>query len=273
MVEPAFAAELRRRPIRLALASLLLAKGIAYPALEVSAQLSRIDELAVSARSVIDSRQPLAAQAELLADYLFQTEGFAGNVADYGDPDNSYLNAVLDRRLGIPISLSVLYVAVALRLGIPARGVGLPGHFIVAAGHGERDLLFDPFHRGGRLSLIDCQRLVQLTTGYQGPFRPEWLRPLTSQAILIRMLNNLRHSYLAGEAWPEAQRVLEHLQAVEPDAVEHLRDLGLVFFRQGKMRLAAAFLQSYLEQVPDSPDADLIRQGLAGGLAKWGRAN
>jgi regulator of sirC expression with transglutaminase-like and TPR domain len=273
MVEPAFAAELRRRPVRLALAALLLAKGIAYPSLDISLQLSRLDELAVSARSVINPRRPVAVQAELLADHLFQTEGFAGNSADYGNPDNSFLNAVLDRRLGIPISLSVLYVTVALRLGIPARGVGLPGHFIVAVGDEAQDLHFDPFHRGGRLSYVDCQRLVQQTTGYQGPFRPEWLRPLPSPAILIRMLNNLRASYLEREAWPEAERVLEHLRVVEPDVVEHLRDLGLVLYRQGRMRQAALLLQAYLERALDSPDADAIHQGLAGVLAEWARAN
>lgn len=273
MVDPAFAAELRRQPTRLALAALLLARGIAYPELDISWQLSRIDELAVSARSTVNPREPVALQAELLAEHLFQTLHFTGNAADYGNPDNSYLNKVLDDRLGIPISLSVLYVAVALRLGIPARGIGLPGHFIVAVSEGERDFLFDPFHGGGRLSVLDCQRLVQQTTGYNGPFRTEWLVPITSRAILTRMLNNLRLSYLNAESWLEAQHVIEHLRLLEPGAAEHLRDLGLVHYRQQNMRLATTYLQTYFEQFPDNPEADLIREGLAGEINSWARSN
>jgi regulator of sirC expression with transglutaminase-like and TPR domain len=160
----------------------LLIAAHAHPALDVDARLTELDALAAH----VD-----AASAEALARELFVGEGFSGNAADYGDPRNSLLDDVLDRRLGIPITLSVLMVEVGRRRGIPLHGVGMPGHFLVGGQPGE---WFDPFHGGAELDVQDCADLFAAlhpaTT-----FAPRFLRPVGARAIVARMLANLQHTY------------------------------------------------------------------------------
>jgi len=269
MDEWTFQHEIKTSPFNLPLAALLFAREIAYPQLDVAHYMAQLDALSQRAAQHIDGGEPVHIQAELLSEFLFREEGFQGNTAEYEDPRNSYLNEVLDRRLGIPISLSTIYITVAQRLEIPAYGVGMPGHFIVTVRDRNRELFFDPFHGGGRLSETDCARLVQLTVGYQGAFRENWLSPLSPVEILARMLNNLRLVYWQQAMWPKATAVIRHLHMLQPEAAEHIRDLGVAYYRAGDIRQAAHFLNAYLERDPDASDADMIRQGIARPLAEW----
>src|SRR6185295_3779128 len=118
--------------------------------------------------------------------FLFEEEGFRGNAEDYYDPRNSFLNDVLDRRLGIPITLSVLYIVVAARAGLEAAGVGLPGHFVVRAERRGRSRLLDPFHGGELLDHAGCQTLVARVRPADGPLDPRWLAPVTTRQIFVR---------------------------------------------------------------------------------------
>ncbi len=268
-----FAKELRRTPVNVPRAALCFAREIAYPELDIAVPLAGLDRLADQAKGFMADDDPISVRAELLAEFLFQHLGFRGNVLDYSDPDNSYLNVVLERRLGIPISLSVLYVAVARRLGLPANGVGLPGHFIVSVNERGINYLFDPFHGGGRLSIADCARLVAQTTGYDGPFRQQWLNPARAPDILTRMLNNLRATYLQREGWAEALAVIERLRQIQPDRPEYLRDMGLVHYRAGSLHLSVRWLEAYLAEFPEAPDAAAIRQGFQSTLDEWVKMN
>lgn len=268
-----FADELSASPVDLTRAALRLAKAAAYPELDIAEYLNRLSDLVASARDFTSAAGSGVEKAEALADFLFIQQGFQGNLSQYNDPRNSYLNEVLDRRLGIPISLSVLYLAVARRLGLTAEGVGMPGHFIVAVHDPAGPVFLDPFHGGTRLSDQDCAQLVQASTGYQGPFRAEWLQTVSPVAILTRMLNNLRRIYLSQEAWEPALAVLQLMLSVQPDLPDLLRDMGTVYHRQGSLQLAIDCYQRYLQRAPSNPDAAEVQTHLREAVQQLARRN
>jgi regulator of sirC expression with transglutaminase-like and TPR domain len=257
----------------LARVALLCAQAVAYPDLDVNRYVAELNRLAQEAGGFVPNVDAGHVRGLLLAEYLFGRVPFRGNRQEYADPRNSFLNDVLERRLGIPITLSILYLDIARRLEIPAYGVGLPGHFIVGVRGAQEPWYLDPYNGGGRLSLNECVRLVAFTTGYEGPFRSQWLDPTGPHEITIRMLNNLRAIYAQQEKWAEALRVIAQLRLVQPDVPEHLRDLGLIHYRMGSTRLSARYLEAYLQQVPDAGDAHTIREGIASTLDDWARLN
>lgn len=265
--------ELRRTAVNVPRAGLRFAREIAYPDLDVAYYMARLDELARKTAAALPDAASDAVRAQAIADFLFQDEAFQGNAAHYEDPRNSYLNEVIERRLGIPISLSVIFVAVARRLGMEAYGIALPGHFIAGVRTGVHDVWLDPFHGGQRLSLADCERLVRETVGYEGPLDPRWLLPAEPRPILARMLNNLRLTYLQQERWSEVIAVLEHLREVQPDAPGHVRDLGLAHYQKGDLYPAARYLEQYLKEEPDTAEATAIRQNLTPAFSRWARLN
>ena len=266
-----FRDEIRQTPIDLPRAALKLAREVAYPDLDVAGYLRRLDELAGVARTAVSPHTSILTQTEKLAVFLFEEQQFQGNLPFYFDPRNSFLNDVLDRRLGIPITLSVLFIAIAQKMGLPVHGVGMPGHFITALRYGEQDYYFDPYHEGKRLTVQECANLVRQTTGFE--FREEWLAPTGSRDILIRMLNNLRNVYVQYQQWSPAAAVIELLNQAEPDVFHHLRDLGFVHFQGGKVQLAAQYLNAYLKAQPNAPDADNIRHNIGPALDAWVRLN
>jgi len=244
-------------PIR---ANLLLAREIAYPGLRPSETLTALADLAEEAARTLAPHASPTARALQLAEYLFSTLGYHGNRQEYADPRNSYIHEVLTRRLGLPISLSMLFVYVAEQLQLPARGVGMPGHFIVEVSGDDDSIFLDPFNGGRKLAQADFARLISDSTGYAGTFNPRWLRPTPPTEIVARMLNNLRGVYISLEDWPLAARVLERLRELQPDQPSHLRDLGLVTYRAGSPRRAAELLSQYLNLAPEAKDADAVRQ-------------
>jgi regulator of sirC expression with transglutaminase-like and TPR domain len=273
MDEWTFRDELRLSPVDVPRAALYYAREIAYPDLAVADYVTRLDELATAVRPRLQDCRSVAAQSEALAAFLFEEEGFHGNVNDYFDPRNSFLNEVLERRLGIPITLSVLFVAVARRAGLPAYGVNLPGHFVVAVHRDDQDLLFDPFHGGVRITFTDCVELVRSASGYQGRFHRAWLTPAPAPDILSRMLRNLRMIYIDGERWRRAIRTVERLQMVQPEQAEHRRDLGLLYYQTGQFRRAALALETYFAEHEDAPELAKIQRNTQRSFEQWARLN
>ncbi len=273
MKREAFVEVVRRALFDVAYVALLLARDVAYPELRPEPYLTQLDELARAAGQALPPAADAAGRAVALAHYLATEAGFQGNIVAYADPRNSFLNDVLEQRRGIPITLSIVYVAVARRLGLEAFGVGLPGQFIAGVQAGHERVLIDPFHAGARLSAADCAGLVQETVGYEGPFDPAWLQPATPQAILLRMLNNLRMVYLQLGDWQQALVVLNKLREIQPEEPAHLRDMGLIHYQQGALHAAARYLEAYLEQDAGSPAAMAIRQNLTTDFARWARQN
>jgi regulator of sirC expression with transglutaminase-like and TPR domain len=268
-------AEMLARPddhVDLAQAALLIACE-EYPELDPSRYLARLDDMGEAVRGRLDG-QPRAADAvAALNAYLFAEEGFRGNEQDYYDPRNSFLNEVLDRRTGIPITLSTVYLEVARRAGVAASGVGLPGHFIVRVSAGGADLLVDPYHGGLQLTEADCQQ--RLDRIYAGRLRLDagMLAPSGRKSILARMLRNLKAIYLKTGEQERALRVLDLLLEVNPHSGEDVRDRGLLYATLDCYHLAAQDLQAYVDRFPGAPEAPELREKVAEFRGKAARVN
>ena len=259
-------------PLPLAEAALTFAQEIEYPDLDIEQYLLVIDELARDAADANITLGSTPAQAAQLAVWLYEERGLRGNSDNYSDPLNSYLNVVLDRGLGIPISLSVIYISVAERLGIPAYGVGLPGHFVVGVGDLNNAIFIDPFH-GKRLTGRECAALVRNSTGYKGAFRPEWLLPTPAPTILTRMLNNLRIAYVQAEQWDAALSTLDLLEHIDPKQPFIMRDRSLISYAIGNLFHAAVFLEAYLRENPKAEDAEALNQTVGKAITDWAQLN
>ncbi len=253
-------------PIDVALGAALIARD-AYEDLDVASLLSRFDELSAPlVRLGLDSMSA-EAQALEMAHYVYERQGFAGNESDYYDPRNSLLPDVLERRLGIPITLALVYCEIARRVGVPARGVSFPGHFLVRierrAEERERGpVLIDPFF-GGRM--LDEKSLVALLKRVVGPretLRAEHLEPASPRHILVRMLTNLKAVYLARGENSRALLALDRLVSLTPDSPFALRERGLLAARLGSIEVARADLSRFLELNPQAQDAKTIRARL-----------
>jgi regulator of sirC expression with transglutaminase-like and TPR domain len=254
-------------------AGLLFARECAYPDLRPSDYVAQVEDLAVAANAVLAGYRSAQTRGLALAEFLFQSYGLRGNADDYADPRNSYLNQVIERRLGIPISLSVIYLEVGRRLGLPVAGVGMPGHFIARVAGEDGPQYLDPFHGGRVLTVDDCRELVRRSAGIEGVFDMTWLAPTPPREIVARMLNNLRAFYISMEDWPLAITLLEHLRTLQPEVAGHARDLGVLHYRQGAYRKAAGLLQEYLQRAPTAADADTVRQGREMMLEELARLN
>jgi regulator of sirC expression with transglutaminase-like and TPR domain len=234
--------------IDLGLGAFLIAQ-IEHPDLEPHHELKRLDELA--------SRVGRA-DVHRLRQFLFEDEGFTGNAGDYYDPRNSCLNDVLDRRLGIPITLSVLAIEVGRRLGLAIDGVGLPGHFMAAAA----GVLFDPFNGGAVVSRSEARAVVARVLGGQVSLEDSHFVPVPKAQILVRMLSNLRSVYVDREAWAKACAVMERLMLLDPEAPGHVRDYGTVLMKQGDFTRGAAQWERYLSRHPTARDAERVKAQL-----------
>jgi regulator of sirC expression with transglutaminase-like and TPR domain len=234
----------------------------AHPGLDVPHWVGRLDALGYRAAERVTSTMEVDQAATAVARFLFEEEGFRGNSEDYYDPRNSFLDDVLDRRLGIPITLSVLYMTVAARAGLDAAGVGLPGHFVVRAERRGRHRFLDPFHGGALLDRAGCEALVARVRPGGGHLDPRWLAPITTRQVLVRMLHNLKAIYSALGDWARALAAAERVLLLIPDAVEELRDRGMLHARLGHGHAAVRDWEAYLQRAPEAADAGQVKERL-----------
>jgi regulator of sirC expression with transglutaminase-like and TPR domain len=242
-----------------------------YPHLDVAAYLDQIRDLARDAKAHVSG--DLASQTVGLCRYLFHQVGFRGNAKDYYDPRNSYLNDVLDRLTGIPISLSLVTIAVGRRLGLPLAGIGLPGHFVVQCQGIVPALFIDPFHGGRQMTLDQCQAMVARVTGVNVPIAAVDLGPVQPGPFVQRMLNNLRNIYLKNDDPSRAARVLARLHLLNPSDAQVRRDLGVCLLRTNRTGPAIDHLAGYINAAPDAEDADSIKALLRKAKRDVGRWN
>ena len=237
---------------------------IAYPALEPSQYLTKLDELAEGTRARMAGGLPPEAVARAVGDHLFRTCGFRGNAEDYYDPRNSFLNDVLDRRTGIPISLSVVFIEVTRRLGVTADGVGFPGHFLVRVAGERGPLLLDPFFGGrtvGDGELIE--RLRALPGGRQlNEVPPDAVQVASTPEVLARMLRNLLRVYAERRDTSLALAAVDLLLVLSPDSADDLRMRGALYESLDCAAAALADFRRYLALAPTAPDADDVRERL-----------
>lgn len=256
-------AELPEAEIDLAAAALLIAQG-EYPQLRIDSYLRLLDEYA----ALVRARLPEDATPELtlgrLNQFLFEQLGFAGNATDFYDPRNSFLNEVIDRKLGIPISISIVYLEVGQRLGLPLTGVSFPGHFLVKMPIEAGTLVLDPFNAGITLDLDDLQRRLQTTYGADADAAKAPLNTLlataTKKDILLRMLRNLKGVYVHKNDFAKALAVMNKIIALAPDVADELRDRGVVHQALDCFRPALHDYETYLSLRPWAPDASAINE-------------
>jgi len=249
-----FLALLEEPVLRLDEAALAIAAE-EYPGLDAAAYLGKLDALADLVLRRTPSPLRTATMLRSLRDVLFVEEGYKGNEKSYYDPRNSYLNEVLDRRLGIPISLSLLFMEVARRVGLPLEGVGFPGHFLVKLRPElGPEIFIDPYNGGELLTSEECvARFKNLSHGRE--FDERYLHGVAPRQILGRMLHNLKRNYVEQGDDVRAFWVIDRLLLLAPDAIEEVRDRGLVEARLGLKPAAARDLEAYLAREPAAADA------------------
>jgi regulator of sirC expression with transglutaminase-like and TPR domain len=268
-----YADEIAQDEPRLLVAALLLAREIAHPDLLPSRYLRRLDEWADMMVDHLPRGSSEVEQATEVMRFLADELLLRGNEEQYYDPANSFLNEVIERRVGLPIALSALFLHFARAAGLEAEGIGLPGHFIAAVRAEGRQLFFDPFEGTGPLDVRELAELLQDRTGFRGPVDPEWLVPQPARAILARMLFNLRGVYLGQNDWLRASRVVERLTLTQPEVHAHLRDLGFIYARAGRPFRAAQTLQRYLIAEPEADDAAMVRGSMDSLMEEAARLN
>jgi len=229
--------------------------------IDIAAYLLQLDDIAAAIRKRIAGDAFAEQKVIALNYYLFNEMRFSGNVDDYYDPRNSYLNEVLERRIGIPISLSILYMEVGKRLGLNLKGVSFPGHFLVKLAVKRGQLVLDPFIGGEAQSEADLrQRLAQVLPSGKAEKAQldQYLEPATPRQIIARVLRNLKNIYMQTGKLEQALAVMQRMLLVMPESAEELRDRGLVYHQLECFRPALSDLQNYLRRKPKAPDAAQI---------------
>ena len=249
----------REDEIDLAAAALLIAREH-NPNLPVEKYLNRMKLMANVVRLRLgDSPEPKE-MVEGINNHLFNGEGFGGNEADYYDPRNSFLNEVIDRRRGIPITLSILYLEVAANVGLAMSGVGFPGHFLVKYQSEQEEIIVDPFSSGVILTREDCTNRLRVVSGGQAPFREHYLSAITKKQILRRVLTNLKGIYLSSSEYGRSLWAVEMLLAISPWDVDEIRDRGKIYYQLKEYENSLADLETYLEFNKGADDAKKIGQ-------------
>lgn len=232
-----------------------------YPQLDAEKYVRQLDALAARVQAQIAELGDAAQSIAALNHVLFTEEGFAGNSDDYYDPRNSFLNQVLDRKLGIPITLALVYMEVARRVGFPMLGVGMPGHFLLKHYDVEgRSIIIDAFHGGAVLTPQDCQRRLNQIYGSQVLLQPESLSSMNRRQMLTRMLNNLKNIYVMARNFRKALLMVDMVLAIYPRSPEDVRQRAVLCYNLGQFSRSLQDFEDYLKMSPEASDADEIRQ-------------
>lgn len=261
----AFLQEIRQpeSEINLAKAALFIAQE-EYPGIDLAQYISRLDLIAATVVNTLPGEFYPLKTINCINQCLYTELGYRGNEEDYYDPRNSFLNEVIDRRRGIPITLAVVYLEIARRLDFPMVGIGMPGHFLIRPDFEDAGIFVDVFNQGEILFEQDCLELLRKM--YQQPLPslpPEFLAPVTPKQLLARMLTNLKVIYIQRNDLQKALGTIERILMLFPDAVTEIRDRGIVNAQLGDFLAAILDLEIYLERVPFSNDTSKIRQLIA----------
>lgn len=231
-----------------------------YPNLDVDEYLNAIDTMADEIRDRLPNESYPLRILQTINDYLYRDLKFVGNTDDYYDPRNSFLNDVLDRRTGIPITLALVYLAIAQRLEFPMVGIGMPGHFLIRPAVNEMEVFVDAFNNGEILFYQDCEERLRQIYGQPIELQPEFLEAVTPHQFLGRMLTNLKAVYLSRNEIEKCLGTIERILILFPEAPYELRDRGIIYFQTQRWIEAREDLERYLENVPNANDRPIIQQ-------------
>ncbi|HXN85248.1 MAG TPA: tetratricopeptide repeat protein [Candidatus Binataceae bacterium] len=256
-----FALLAAREPVPMARGALLIAQE-EYPALDLEKYMDKLAAIAREAELVVRMGNDTIEKIQLLSHFLFEQKGFEGNRDDYTDPRNSFLNEVIDRRRGIPISLSVLYIEIGRRVGLNLHGIGFPTHFLVKAVDERGELIIDPFYDGAILTLEEIRARLQVIYGQPVEVSPAHLKPIGARQILIRMLRNLKNVYLKKIDSTRALSALDRILLLDPRSLDELMERGALYESMECFKAALDDFQSFLSQAPDHTGAETAREAV-----------
>ena len=235
--------------------SLKLAQILEYSDLNIPKYIEKINEIGNSLKLKIGDVKNSTYLISMLNQHIFEKYEFKGDDEDYYDPKNNFLNAVIDKKTGIPITLSIIYSEVAKYIGLDLRIVGFPGHVVVKY---EEEMIIDPFYRGRLLTINDLEEILYRNFGDGVEFIPEYLNTATTDQILTRLLRNLKNAYTQSYAYDKAMRCTNMVLAIQPKSPEEIRDKGILNERLLHYDEALPLLNQYLELEPEAEDADFI---------------
>ena len=234
---------------------LKLAEILEYHDLDIAKYVERINEIGNSIRMKISGVKNPTYLISILNEYLFDELGFCGAEEDYYDPGNSFLNTVLDKKTGIPITLSIIYAEAAKNIGLDLKIVGFPGHVIVKY---KNEIILDPFYRGRLLTIENLEEILDRNFGDGVEFVPEYLNEATVEQLLTRLLRNLKNAYTQSYAYDNAMKCTDMILGMQPESPEEIRDKGILEERLLRYDKALPLLNKYLELQPEADDADFI---------------
>tara|TARA_Y100001949_G_scaffold145596_1_gene128831 strand:- start:4940 stop:5767 length:828 start_codon:yes stop_codon:yes gene_type:complete len=234
---------------------LKLAQILEHPKLNISKYIENINQISNSLKLKINDVKNPTYLISMLNEYFFDELGFHGDEEDYYDPGNNFLNIVLDKKSGIPITLSILYSKVAESIGLNFQIVGFPGHVVVKY---KEETILDPFYRGGLLTIEDLEEILHRNFGDDVEFIPKYLDEATTEQLLTRLLRNLKNAYTQSYAYDKAIRCANMILGIQPESSEEIRDKGILKERLLHYDEALPLLNKYLELEPEAEDVDFI---------------
>jgi len=234
---------------------LKFAQILEYPDLDVEEYIQKINQIGMSLKESINDVKNPTYLISMLNEHFFENLGFSGDDEDYFNPKNNFLNEVIDKKLGLPITISILYVEVAKFIGLDLKIVGFPSHILVKY---NEEMILDPFHDGELLDVDDLQQILDTNFNEQLKFQPEFLDEIESEQILLRMTRNLKNSYVQSFVYDKALRCINMVLAIESESPEDIRDKGILEERLHNSEAALKYLNKYLEINPNAEDIDFI---------------
>ncbi len=234
---------------------LKFAQILEYPDLDVDEYIQKINRIGISLKkSISDVKNPIYL-ISMLNEHFFENLGFRGDDDDYSNPKNNFLNEVIDKKSGLPITISILYVEVAKFMGLDLKIVGFPSHILVKY---NEEMILDPFNDGKLLDVEDLQKILDKNFDGKLEFQPQFLDEIESEQILLRLTRNLKNSYVQSFVYDKALRCTNMVLAIEPEAPEDIRDKGILEERLQNSEAALKYLNKYLEINPNADDIDFI---------------
>lgn len=234
---------------------LKFAQTFGYPNLSITEYIDKLNSMGETLQNLTSDVKNPTYLISMLNEYMFNTLGFSGNRDDYYNPDNNFLNVVIDKKVGIPITLSIIYVELAKHIGLDLRPVGFPSHFLVK--HTE-EMIIDPFGHGRVLTIDDLHEILNRSYGGGVEFVPQFLDEIEPEKILIRIARNLENSYTESFNYEMAMHCINFILSIEPNAAEEVRDKGILEARLLHYDRALESLNKYLELSPEADDVDDI---------------
>ena len=234
---------------------LKLSQILEFPDLALDRYVAELNFLGHGLRLSVGEKKNPVYLISKLNEYMFDVLGYEGNEDDYYNPQNNFLNRVIDSKKGIPITLSIIYIQMGAFIGLDLRPVGFPGHFLVKY---SEDMILDPFNRGRLVGIEDLEKILSSNYGPGFPFKQEYLNEIEPQKILVRITRNLKNSYIQSFDYTNAIHCINMVLGLEPDGPDEVRDMGIVLSRMSEYEHSVHLLEHYLELAPDAHDVDYV---------------